>query len=62
MKCKNCQTEKCKEPVVRNDTTRFVDHKGKLWNGKVCPECYREYNRMRMRKSRADLKLKEALS
>ena len=62
MSCKICKEEKIKQPVSRGDHTRFVDEKNRLWNGRVCPECYRDYNRERMRKSRASKKIKEALS
>lgn len=58
MTCKICKEEKVKEPIIRNDTTRFVDHNSKLWNGKVCPDCYKLYNKERMRKKRAE-KIKE---
>jgi hypothetical protein len=49
-----CKEEKQKDPVIRKDVTRFVDENGKLWNGKVCPNCYRNYNRERMRKKRSE--------
>lgn len=52
MICKNCKEDKVKEPVIRNDVTRFVDEKNRLWNGKICPDCYRVYNKERMRKHR----------
>jgi type II secretory ATPase GspE/PulE/Tfp pilus assembly ATPase PilB-like protein len=58
MICKICKEEKIKEPVIRKDTTRFVDHNSKLWNGKVCPDCYKIYNKDRMRKKRSE-KIKE---
>ncbi len=54
MTCKTCKEEKVKQPVIRNDTTRFVDHNNKLWNGKVCPDCYKTYNKERMRKKRSE--------
>lgn len=53
MICKNCLEEKMKEPVIRNEVTRFVDKNSKLWNGKMCPDCYRDYNRKRMRLKRS---------
>ena len=52
MICKNCKEEKVKEPIIRKDVTRFVDQSGRLWNGKVCPDCYKVYNRERMRLKR----------
>ena len=52
MICKTCKEDKIKEPVIRKETTRFVDQNGKLWNGKVCPDCYRKYNRERMKLAR----------
>jgi type II secretory ATPase GspE/PulE/Tfp pilus assembly ATPase PilB-like protein len=52
MICKSCNEEKTKEPVIRKDVTRFVDQLGRLWNGKVCPDCYKVYNRERMRTKR----------
>lgn len=58
MICKTCKEDKVKEPVIRGKVTRFVDHSGHLWNGKVCPSCYKDYNRERMRKAR-DSKKKE---
>jgi len=61
MFCKICKKEKVKQPVSRGICTRFVDENNRIWNGKVCPDCYKEYNRDRMRKSRAEKKLKEVL-
>jgi type II secretory ATPase GspE/PulE/Tfp pilus assembly ATPase PilB-like protein len=64
MVCKSCKEDKSKEPIIRNDVTRFVDERGRLWNGKQCPECYKAYNRERMRlkrRSEKDLKLEENL-
>lgn len=52
MMCKICKEEKEKIPQIRGIVTRFVDDLGQLWNGKVCPSCYRIYNRERMRKVR----------
>ncbi len=52
MKCKVCEAEKLKIPEVRGRSTRFVDENDRLWNGKVCPDCYKEYNRERMRLTR----------
>jgi hypothetical protein len=52
MICKICQEDKEKTPVIRNDVTRFVDEKGRLFNGKVCPDCYKVYNRARMKATR----------
>lgn len=52
MVCKDCKIDKEKEPVVRATGVRFVDLEGRLWNGKQCPECYKPYNRERMRKQR----------
>jgi hypothetical protein len=49
MVCKTCKEDKVKEPIIRKDVTRFVDQSGRLWNGKVCPDCYKTYNRERMR-------------
>lgn len=61
MICKMCKEDKCKEPVIRGNVTRFVDDSGHVWNGKVCPECYKNYNRERMRKSRSTKKVENAL-
>jgi hypothetical protein len=52
MQCKVCNEEKIKIPVTRKSTTRFVDENNRLWNGKVCPDCYKKYNRERMRLKR----------
>lgn len=49
MVCKICKKDLVKEPISRGNHTRFVDENGKLWNGKVCPDCYKIYNRERMR-------------
>ena len=54
--CKICKEDKPKQPIIRNCTTRFVDEKGKLWNGKSCPDCYRIYNKERMRLKRVSEK------
>lgn len=61
MLCKMCKLDKEKEPVSRGLTTRFVDEKNRLWNGKVCPDCYKEYNRARMKLSRRNKKAAEEL-
>jgi type II secretory ATPase GspE/PulE/Tfp pilus assembly ATPase PilB-like protein len=61
MICKTCKKDKCKEPVIRGDVTRFIDESGQLWNGKVCPNCYKTYNKERMRKLRASKKVENAL-
>lgn len=52
MKCKVCQQEKTKTPVIRNNITRFVDENNRLWNGSQCADCYKEYNKNRMRVTR----------
>jgi hypothetical protein len=57
MVCKICKEDKVKEPVVRSNNTRFVDQNNRLWNGKTCPDCYKEYNKLRMRKKRNPHKL-----
>jgi len=62
MICKFCKKDKPKEPVARGNCTRFVDENNRVWNGKVCPDCYKEYNRNRMRKSRASKKLEQDLN
>ena len=54
MVCKTCKEDKVKEPIIRKDVTRFVDQSGRLWNGKVCPDCYKTYNRERMRLKRLE--------
>lgn len=54
MICKQCKNDVQKTPVIRKDVTRFVDAKGQLWNGATCPDCYREYNRERMKLTRAN--------
>lgn len=56
MVCKVCGEDKHKEPIIRGSVTRFIDETGKLWNGKMCSECYRSYNRERMRNKRKQLK------
>jgi hypothetical protein len=52
MICKICSEDKQKEPILKGEVTRFIDESGKVWNGKMCPSCYKIYNRERMRKSR----------
>lgn len=56
MICKTCKLDKVKEPSVRGNSVRFIDENNRLWNGKVCPDCYKIYNRERMRKKRELLK------
>ena len=51
-KCKNCNLTKQKNPITKGNITRFVDENNKVWNGKQCPDCYKEYNRKRMRLNR----------
>jgi len=53
MICKVCKEDKVKDPVIRGNVTRFVDQSGQMWNGKMCPQCYRAYNKERMRKARS---------
>ena len=52
MKCKECNEEKTKSPLVRGKHIRFCDKDGRIWNGKLCPDCYQKYNKERMRLSR----------
>ena len=56
MICKVCKENKQKEPVIRGNVSRFVNESNRLWNGKVCPDCYRVYNRERMKNKRKQLK------
>jgi hypothetical protein len=60
-KCKNCNLSKQKTPVTKGNITRFVDENNKVWNGKQCPDCYKEYNRNRMRLSRQKQNVNEPL-
>jgi hypothetical protein len=53
MKCKMCGIEKPKSPVVRGKHVRFCQEDGRLWNGNQCSDCYKEYNKERMRRTRA---------
>ena len=62
MTCKSCLKDKSKEPVIRNDVTRFIDENNRLWNGKICPDCYRNYNRERMRIKRSQSQQLESLN
>ncbi len=57
MKCKSCQQDVPKTPIARNGITRFVDGNNQLWNGKMCPDCYRKYNKERMRFKRKSEKV-----
>jgi predicted secreted protein len=57
MNCKVCNQEKTKTPVSRGNCTRFVDENNRLWNGRVCPDCYKIYNKERMRFKRKSDKL-----
>jgi type II secretory ATPase GspE/PulE/Tfp pilus assembly ATPase PilB-like protein len=59
MICKTCKEDKQKEPIIRGGVTRFVDAGNRMWNGKVCPDCYRFYNRQRMQLKRKSLKSKD---
>jgi hypothetical protein len=56
MKCKVCGEDKVKNPESRGSSNRFVDENARLWNGKACPDCYKIYNRERMRRKRAELR------
>lgn len=53
-KCKICNEEKVKQPKIFGKHTLFVDADGRRWNGKQCPDCYKNYNRTRMKKVRQD--------
>lgn len=50
--CKACKLPKQKLPIQKGKVTRFVDENNRLWNGKQCPDCYKEYNRKRMQATR----------
>lgn len=52
MKCRTCEEDKVKSPVIRGKHVRFCDINGKIWNGLDCPDCYKLYNKERMRLSR----------
>ena len=62
MTCKSCLKDKSKEPIIRNNVTRFIDENSRLWNGKMCPDCYRNYNRERMRIKRSQSQQLESLN
>lgn len=62
MTCKSCLKDKSKEPVIRNNVTRFIDENSRLWNGKMCPDCYKNYNRERMRIKRSQSQQLESLN
>lgn len=62
MFCKMCKKDKKKEPITKGNYTRFVDDNDQVWNGKVCPDCYRVYNRDRMKKARAVKKLERVIA
>jgi hypothetical protein len=53
-KCKNCNEEKVKKPKIFGKHTLFIDDQERRWNGKQCPDCYKAYNKERMRKVRKD--------
>ena len=50
--CKDCKLDLIKNPVIKSNITRFVDDKDRVWNGKLCPDCYKVYNRNRMKSTR----------
>lgn len=55
VKCKSCQLIKIKIDnglYPNQKTKRYVDQFGKMWNGKVCPECNRTRAKMTMKASR----------
>lgn len=52
MKCKECNEDKTKKAVIKGTVTRFLDENGRMWNGMQCPDCYKTYNKERMRRSR----------
>ncbi len=35
---------------------RFVDADGKLWNGRICPDCHKDKVKTRLKLKRADAK------
>lgn len=53
-KCKMCEQEKTKSPQICGNHCLFVDENGRRWNGKQCPDCYKQYNKTRMRQVRKD--------
>lgn len=61
MICKICKIDKLKQHITKGDHVRFIDELNRVWNGKVCPDCYKIYNKQRMRKSRADKKLNKCI-
>jgi len=62
MFCKICKQDKIKNPITRGSSTRFINENNKLWNGKTCPDCYKIYNRERMRLKRFQQKKVETSS
>lgn len=53
MKCKECKEDKVKKAIIKGTTTRFINEEGRMWNGMQCPDCYKIYNRERMRRSQS---------
>lgn len=54
-KCKTCSIVKHRIMVGKygNGDTRWVDNRGKLWSGNVCPLCNKRRSKENMRKYRA---------
>lgn len=52
MVCKECKLDRVKSPVTQGKHVRFADEHGRIWNGKICPDCYKLYNKERMRRTR----------
>lgn len=52
--CKICQNLVTKITDFKYDEKnfRYVDDKGKFWNGKTCPACHKEAMRLRMKAKR----------
>lgn len=50
--CKVCKEKKYKKAIKKGIVYRFVDELNRLWNGKMCPDCFKGYNKEKMREAR----------
>jgi hypothetical protein len=56
--CKICQKIKVKKYIGKYDANnkKFTNENGKLWVGRICPECHKDRVKHNMRSLRADRK------
>jgi len=50
--CVRCHQTKVKIKLRAKGSYRYEDMEGNYWNGKTCPDCFKEVKRINIRKQR----------